>query len=69
MTGVPFHPGLSTPSLDFVHVLFLCSPDVAEELRLSVVMGLRKGFSLIRGMRRSLTDEEQHKIAAARRAS
>jgi hypothetical protein len=37
----------------------------AEELRLSVVMGLRKGLRLIRGMRRSLSEEEQHKIAAA----
>jgi hypothetical protein len=35
----------------------------AGELRLSVVMRLRKGLSLIRGMRRSLTEEEQHKIA------
>jgi hypothetical protein len=37
----------------------------AGELRLSVVMRLRKGLSLIRGMRRSLTEEEQHKIAGA----
>jgi hypothetical protein len=37
----------------------------AEELRLSVLMGLRKGLSLVRGMRRSLTEEEQHKIAGA----
>jgi hypothetical protein len=37
----------------------------AEELRLSVVMGLRKGLHLIRGMRRSLTEDEQHKIAGA----
>jgi hypothetical protein len=36
--------------------------DKGEDLRLSVVMGLRKGLSLIRGMRRSLTEEEQHKI-------
>ena len=28
-------------------------------------MGLRKGLSLIRGMRRSLTEDEQHKVAAA----
>jgi hypothetical protein len=50
---------------DFVHVPFLISPHVgkADELRLTVVMGLRKGLSLIRGMRRSLTEEEQHKIA------
>jgi hypothetical protein len=37
----------------------------ADELRLSVVMGLRKGLCLIRGMRRSLTEEERHKIAGA----
>jgi hypothetical protein len=37
----------------------------AQDLRLSVVMGLRKGFRLIRGMRRSLSEEEQHKIAGA----
>jgi hypothetical protein len=37
----------------------------ADELRLSVVMGLRKGLSLIRGMRRSLTEDEQHKLADA----
>jgi hypothetical protein len=37
--------------------------DKADELRLSVVMGLRKGLSLIRGMRRSLTEDEQRKIA------
>ena len=28
-------------------------------------MGLRKGLSFIRGMRRSLTDDEQNKIAGA----
>jgi hypothetical protein len=28
-------------------------------------MGLRKGLRLIRGMRRSLSEEEQHKIAGA----
>jgi hypothetical protein len=37
----------------------------ADELRLSVIMGLRDGLSLIRGMRRSLTEDEQHKIADA----
>jgi hypothetical protein len=37
----------------------------AQDLRLSVVMGLRKGLSLIRGMRRSLTEDEQHKVADA----
>ena len=35
----------------------------ADDLRLSVVMGLRRGLSLIRGMRRSLTEDEQHKVA------
>ena len=37
----------------------------ADDLPLSVVMGLRKGLSLIRGMRRSLTEDEQHKVATA----
>ncbi len=37
----------------------------ADEPRLSVVMGLRKGLSLVRGRRRSLTEDEQHKVAAA----
>jgi hypothetical protein len=36
-----------------------------HELRLSVIMGLRKGLRLIRRMRRSLTEDEQHKIAGA----
>ena len=34
-----------------------------DDLRLSIVMGLRAGLKLIRGMRRTLTEEEQHKIA------
>ena len=34
-----------------------------DSLLLSIVMGLRKGLSLCRGMRRSLTEEEQKKIA------
>jgi hypothetical protein len=37
----------------------------ADSLRLSVVMGLRKGLKLCRGMRRALTEDEQHKIAGA----
>jgi hypothetical protein len=37
----------------------------ADELRLSVVMGLRQGLRLVRGMRRALTEEEQHKVAGA----
>jgi hypothetical protein len=34
-----------------------------DSLRLSVVMGLRKGLTRIRGMRRALTEEDQRKIA------
>src|SRR6516164_11674277 len=34
-----------------------------DSLRLSVVMGLRKGLCLCRGMRRALTEDEQNKIA------
>jgi len=34
-------------------------------MRLSVVMGLGNGLSLIRGVRRSLTEDEQHKLADA----
>jgi hypothetical protein len=34
-----------------------------QSLQLSVVMGLRKGLSRIRGMKRSLTEEDQRKIA------
>jgi hypothetical protein len=37
----------------------------ADELRLSIVMGLRKGLTLVRGMRRSLTEDEQRKVAGA----
>jgi hypothetical protein len=35
----------------------------ADELRLSVLMGLRKGLSLVRGMRRSLTENQQRVVA------
>jgi hypothetical protein len=35
----------------------------ADELRLGVVMGLRQGLRLIRGMRRALTEDERHEIA------
>jgi hypothetical protein len=35
----------------------------AEDLRFCVKMGLRKGLARIRGMRRSLTDDEQDTIA------
>jgi hypothetical protein len=37
----------------------------ADSLRLTVLMGLRKGLSLVGGMRRSLTEDEQHKVAGA----
>jgi hypothetical protein len=37
----------------------------AGEMRLSVLMGLRKGLSLIRGARRTFNEDEQHKIATA----
>jgi hypothetical protein len=37
----------------------------ADDLRLSIVMGLRDGLRRIRGMRRSLTEDEQHKVADA----
>jgi hypothetical protein len=35
----------------------------ADELRLTVLMGLRGGLKLCRGMRRALTEDEQKKIA------
>jgi hypothetical protein len=34
-----------------------------ESLRLSVMMGLRDGLKLIRGARRTFTEDEQKKIA------
>ena len=37
----------------------------ADELRLSVLIGLRKGLSLIRGMRRSLSEDQQRVVAGA----
>jgi hypothetical protein len=36
-----------------------------ETLRFSVMMGLRKGLKLIRGARRTFTEDEQRKIAWA----
>jgi hypothetical protein len=39
----------------------------ADELRLAVLMGLRKGLSLCRGMRRALTHDGQHKVRRYRR--
>jgi hypothetical protein len=61
----------SGSKLELRNILFLLSSPLwgtkgkADELRPSVVTGLRKGLSLIRGMRRSLTENEQHKIAGA----
>ena len=37
----------------------------ADEFKLSVMMGLRRGLSLIRGARRTFNEDEQHKIADA----
>jgi hypothetical protein len=37
----------------------------ADDLRLTVLIGLRRGLKLCRGMRRALTEDEQHKVAAA----
>lgn len=37
----------------------------ADSLRLSIVMGLRKGLQLVRGMRRALTEDQQHTVAEA----
>jgi hypothetical protein len=37
------------------------TPD--DDLRLSLVMGLRKGLKQIRGMRRSLTEDQQDRVA------
>jgi hypothetical protein len=34
-----------------------------EHLQFSVMMGLRDGLKSIRGMRRALTEDEQHKTA------
>jgi hypothetical protein len=36
----------------------------ADDLRLTVLMGLRRGLKLCRGMRRALTEDEQNKVAA-----
>ena len=36
-----------------------------KSLRFDVMMGLRKGLALIRGMRRSLTEDEQQRVAGA----
>ena len=36
-----------------------------QTLQFTVKLGLRKGLALIRGMRRSLTDAEQDRVAGA----
>ena len=62
-------PQRETPivCLDIVHGSFLADRmwTKAQEIRLGVMMGLRKCLSLIRGMRRSLTEEERHRVADA----
>ena len=40
-----------------------CTED--DSFRLAIVMGLRNGLRLCHGMRRQLTEEEQHKVARA----
>jgi hypothetical protein len=56
-------------ALDYVPILFFRSSMTTwthdDVLRLTIVMGLRDGLRLIRGMRRALTEDEQHKIAHA----
>jgi hypothetical protein len=37
----------------------------ADDLRLSIIIGLRRGLSLIRGMRRALTEDDRRKVADA----
>jgi hypothetical protein len=36
-----------------------------QTLQFTIKLGLRKGLALIRGMRRSLTDAEQDRVAGA----
>jgi hypothetical protein len=36
-----------------------------DSIVLSIVMGLRQGLRLCHGMRRQLTEDEQHKVARA----
>jgi hypothetical protein len=36
---------------------------VADELRLSIRLGLKRGLALARGMRRALTEDEQNRVA------
>jgi hypothetical protein len=55
------------PRLDVFPVRSYCATmwGKSDDLPLSVLMGLRRGLSLVRGMRRALTDDEQHKVAGA----
>jgi len=41
----------------------------ADDLRLSVLMGLRKGLKLCRGMRRALTEDERNSRSPVRLSS
>ena len=36
-----------------------------DDLRLAIRMGLGKGLALVRGMRRTMTEEEQDRVAEA----
>jgi hypothetical protein len=36
-----------------------------QELAFDIMMGLRKGLKLVRGMRRSMTEEEQQRVSGA----
>jgi hypothetical protein len=55
------------PRIDVFSVRSYCATmwGKSDELRLSVLMGLRRELSLVRGMRRALADDEQHKVAGA----
>jgi hypothetical protein len=45
------------------HLQMTQSWTITRELVLSIVIGLRKGLGLCRGMRRSLTEEQQFRVA------
>ena len=36
-----------------------------RQLAFDIMMGLRKGLKLVRGMRRSMTEEEQQRVSSA----
>jgi hypothetical protein len=38
---------------------------IADELRLSIVLGLRRGLRRVRGMRNALNEDQQHTVAEA----